>query len=230
MRSVKRSVKGSRSVRLHAVALATLFALPASCTWGSPGGMVVGSGSVTSQTRSVAEFTEVEAGGGIQLDLGTGPRQVVVTAQPNIVDITTTEVSGSRLTVGTTSGYMTSQGLVVKVRAPSLTAVQLSGGAIGSGTAGTSEDLAIEMSGGARATLAGSTGSLELNASGGALPNLAGLRATNATVTLSGGVVATLTVSGSLTGSASGGVVVTLTTRPASSNLETSGGAVLRTP
>lgn len=230
MRSVMRSVKESSSIRLYAVALVTVVALPAGCSWGSPGGMVVGSGSVTSETRSVADFTEVEVGGGIQLDLGTGPWQVVVTAQPNIIDITTTEESGSRLKVGTTSGYMTSQGLVVKVRAPSVTAVELSGGASGSGTAGTSEDLAIEMTGGARATLAGSTGSLHLDASGGALPNLAGLRATNAAVNLSGGVVATLTVSGSLTGSASGGVVLTLTTKPASSNLETSGGAVLRTP
>jgi hypothetical protein len=37
-------------------------------------------------------------------------------------------------------------------------------------------------------------------------------------------------VSGSLKGSASGGVVLTLTTQPASSDVETSGGAVLRNP
>ncbi|MGW5237882.1 GIN domain-containing protein [Monashia sp. NPDC004114] len=226
MRSVTRCV----SIRLGALALATLAALPGACSYGSAGGMVVGSGSVTSQTRSVADFTEVQAGAGIQLELATGPHQVVVTAQPNIVGITTTEVSGSRLTVDTTSGYVTREGLVVKLTAPSLTAIGLSGGAGASGTAGTPEKLAIDMSGGARATLSGSIGDLDLGASGGAIADLGGLRARDASVSLSGGVVATLTVSGSLNGSASGGVVLTLTTRPASSNVDTSGGAVLRTP
>ena len=89
---------------------------------------------------------------------------------------------------------------------------------------------AIQMSGGARTTLSGSTGNLDLTASGGALPDLGGLHATNATVDLSGGVVASVAVSGSLKGSASGGVVLTLTTRPASSQVETSGGAAVRNP
>lgn len=224
-----KSVMRSRSVRGRALGLAAAIAvLSSACSWGSSGGMVVGSGAVTSETRSVAGFTEVQANAGIQLELATGPRQVVVTAQPNIIDITTTEVSGSRLTVDTTSGYVTPQGLVVKVTAPGLTAIELSGGASASGTAGTSKDLSLTMSGGARATLSGSTSSLDLKASGGAIPDLAGLRATNATVDLSGGVVATVTVSGSLKGSASGGVVLTLTTQPASSQVETSGGAVVR--
>ena len=214
---------------LRALGITTAVAvLPSACTWGSAGGMVVGSGSVTSDTRSVSEFTEVEAGAGIQLELATGPRKVVVIAQPNIVDITTTEVSGPRLVVETTSGYVTPQGLVVKVTAPGLTGIELSGGASASGTAGTPENLAITMTGGARAELSGSTSNLDLEASGGAIPNLGELRATKAKVNLSGGVVATVTVSGSLTGSASGGVVLTLTTQPTHTDVQTSGGAVLR--
>ena len=226
-----RSVITFRSVRLRALGLAvTVAVLPTACSWGSPGGMVVGSGDVISETRSVTEFTEVTAHSGIQLELATGPRQVVITAQPNIVDIATTEVSGSRLTLDTTSGYATPHGLVVKVTAPGLTGIELSGGASASGTSGISQDLAIRMSGGARSTLSGSTSNLNLEASGGALPDLGGLPATNATVNLSGGVVASIAVSDSLKGSASGGVVLTLTTQPASSDVETSGGAVLRNP
>ena len=220
-----------RFLRLRSVALAvTVAVVSVACNMGSPGGMVVGSGDVTSEARSVAAFTEVSAGAGIRLELATGPRQVVVTAQPNIIAITTTDVSGSRLTVDTTSGYATPNGLVVKVTAPGLTRIELSGGASAAGTAGTSKELAISMSGGARATLTGSTSNLDLEASGGAFPDLGELRATNATVDLSGGVVASVRVSGSLKGSASGGVVLTLTSQPASSNVETSGGAVVRNP
>ena len=220
-----------RFVRLRALGLAaSLVALATACSWGSPGGMVVGSGDPVSETRSVAEFSSVSAGGGIQVELSTGPQHVVITAQPNILAITTAEVSGSRLTLGTTSGYVTPQGLVVKVTVPRLDGIELSGGASASGTVGTSEDLTIQMSGGARTTVSGSTGNLDLTASGGALPNLGELHATNATVDLSGGVVASVAVSGSLEGSASGGVVLTLTTRPASTRVETSGGAVVRNP
>jgi hypothetical protein len=192
--------------------------------------MVVGSGDVTSQARTVAGFTEVEAGGGIQVKLTTGPQQVVVKAQPNIVEITTTEVSGSRLKVATTSGYVSPHGLVVEVSLPRLTAVELSGGASGSGTAGTVSDLAVELSGGARADLTGTVADLDLNASGGAIAELGALRTTNATIELSGGVVATLDVTGSLTGNASGGVVLTLRSAPTNSDVETSGGAVVRGP
>lgn len=220
-----------RIVRLRPLALAvTVAALVTACSMGSAGGMVVGSGDVTSETRTVAEFTEVSAGGGIQLELATGPQQVVVTAQPNIADIATTEVSGSRLTVDTTSGYVSPQGLVVKVTTPRVTGIELSGGASATGAVGTAQDLAFNLSGGARASLSGSASSVNLEASGGALPDLGELQATNATIDLSGGVVASLRVSGSLTGSASGGVVLTLTTQPATSNVETSGGAVVRNP
>lgn len=220
-----------RFVRLRALGLAaSLVALATACSWGSPGGMVVGSGDPVSETRSVAEFSSVSAGGGIQVELSTGPQHVVITAQPNILAITTAEVSGKRLTLGTTSGYVTPQGLVVKVTVPRLDGIELSGGASASGRVGTSKDLTIQMSGGARTTVSGSTGNLDLTASGGALPNLGELHATNATVDLSGGVVASVAVSGSLEGSASGGVVLTLTTRPASTRVETSGGAVVRNP
>lgn len=209
-----------------ALAVSTLTA----CGYASPGHVEVGSGDVVSRARTVADFTEVEAGGGIQVELASGPRRVVVTGQPNIVDITTTEVAGSRLTIDTTSGFVSPDGLVVKVTTPRLTAVELSGGASASGSVGHAGRLSVRMSGGARSTVSGSTTGLDLQASGGAIPALGDLRATDATVDLSGGVVATLDVSGSIRGSASGGVVLTLVRKPAHTAVETSGGAVVRTP
>lgn len=213
-----------------ALVAALVLALTSACTWGSSGGMVVGSGDVTSQTRTVPGFTEVEAGAGIQLELTTGPQKVVVKAQPNILDITTTEVSGSRLKVDTTSGYVSPRGLVVEISLPRLTGVELSGGASVSGDAGTVPQLTVELSGGARANLTGTATDLDLNASGGAIVDFGALRATNAKVELSGGVVATLDVTGALTGNASGGVVLTLRSAPTNSDVETSGGAVVRGP
>lgn len=220
----------SRVLRMRTLAFAlAVSALPA-CGYASPGHVEVGSGDVVSRTRTVGDFTEVEAGGGIQLQLASGPRQVVVTAQPDIVDITTTEVAGSRLTIETTSGFVSPDGLVVKVTTPRLTALELSGGASASGSVGHAGRLTIRMSGGARSTVAGSASGLDLQASGGAIPALGDLRTTDASVDLSGGVVATLDVSGAVRGSASGGVVLTLVRKPAVTAVETSGGAVVHTP
>lgn len=226
MRSTTRSV----ALRMRTLAFAlAVCALPA-CGYVSPGHVEVGSGDVVSRSRAVGDFTEVEVGGGIQLQLASGPRQVVVKAQPNIADITRTQVAGSRLTVDTTSGFTSPDGLVVEVTTPRLTTLELSGGASASGSVGHAGRLTIRMSGGARATVSGSATDLDLQASGGAIPALGDLRAADATVDLSGGVVATLDVSGALKGSASGGVVLNLVRKPASTSVETSGGAVVRTP
>ncbi len=88
----------------------------------------------------------------------------------------------------------------------------------------------MELSGGSRADLTGTAADLDLNASGGAIAELGALRTTNATIELSGGVVATLDVTGSLRGNASGGVVLTLRSAPKTSDVKTSGGAVVRGP
>ena len=69
---------------------------------------------------------------------------------------------------------------------------------------------------------------LDAQASGGAVLELASLSVTDATIDFSGGVKATLTVSGALRGTATGGVVVDLAASPASVDVDTSGGAVVK--
>lgn len=225
------SSNAARLRRLAAViATAGLTALASACSGELPGGVLVGSGEVTSETREVSEFTEVEAHGGIALELSTGPSAVVVTAQSNLLPITTTVVQGSRLVVDTSRGYTTTQGITAKVTMPKLTAVSLSGGSSATATDVTAQSLAVEMSGGARLTLSGTVDELTINASGGAVLELGSLRAKSASVDLSGGVVATLAVSSSLRGNASGGVVVNLATRPSTVDVETSGGAAVVGP
>lgn len=214
-----------------ALLTAALVALTGACTVDLPGGVVVGSGEVTSEVRKVSDFSEVEAHGGVRLELvNGGTHSVVVTAQPNLLPITTTTVAGSRLTVDTTSGYTTTQGITVKVTTPSLRAISLSGGTTATGEGLTAASLSVESSGGARLTLSGTADDLDVQASGGAILELGSLRVKTAKVELSGGVVATVNVSSSLSGNASGGVVVHLATRPGTVNVETSGGAAVVGP
>lgn len=212
---------------------ACLVTLVAACGGGASisGGLVVGSGQVVSETRELSAFTEVEAHGGIALEIAKGATPgVVVTAQSNLLPITRTTVEGSRLTVDTTKGYTTTEGLTVKVTAPSVTAITLTGGASATGRAVDPSSLVLDLSGGARLDLSGRVDDLSIEADGGAVILLGGLKATTAKVNVSGGVVATLAVSSSLTGTASGGVVITLAERPDTVDVETSGGAAVVGP
>jgi len=215
-----------------AVVTTVLVGLAAGCGGSSiPGGLVVGSGQVVSETRDVSAFTEVEANGVIALEIAKGATTgVVVVAQSSLVPITRTTVDGARLTVDTTKSYTTSERLTVKVTAPRLTAITLTGAASVTGEAVDPSPLAMDLSGGARADLSGTVDDLVIKASGGSVILLGGLQATTATVDLSGGVVATLSVSSSLTGTASGGVVITLAARPNTVDVKTSGGATVVGP
>ena len=214
--------------RGRALLLAGMVALVGACSGELPGSPVVGSGEPTSETRKVPGFTELEVGGGIGVDIVTGSAtSVVVTAQPNLLPLTTTTVDGDRLTVATTKGYTTVHGISVKVTASDLTAIELHGGASMSGDGFEAESLALNLSGGARLDLSGVATDVEVEASGGAVLQLGGLSLTTARVDLTGGVVATMSVSSSITGTASGGVVVNLDERPAMVDVETSGGAVV---
>lgn len=211
-----------------ALLVAGLVAVAAACSGDLPGNVVVGSGEPTTEVRQVADFVEVEASGGVALEVSTGADvEVSVTAQPNLLPLTTTTVDGSRLTVATTRGFTTTRGITVAVTVPRLTVIALSGGSSATGDLGDAESLALDLSGGARVTLVGTVDDLEVAADGGAVIELAGLRATTAGVDLSGGVVAALAVTSSLTGTASGGVVIRLEQRPDAVDVDTSGGAVV---
>ncbi|HEU5144471.1 MAG TPA: DUF2807 domain-containing protein [Dermatophilaceae bacterium] len=230
-RIAKSPTRTSRRRSLAALISAAVLALGAACTGDLPGGIVVGSGEVTSEVRQVPELSEVEVAGGIRLELVNGDTtSVVVTAQPNILSITRTQVEGSKLRVDTSRGYTSVEGVTVKLTTPGLAAISLSGGSSATGETGTVRSLALNASGGARMDLTGTVEVLDVEASGGAILDLGSLRAKTAAVELSGGVVATLNASSSLTGNASGGVVITLATRPGTVNVETSGGAVVKEP
>jgi hypothetical protein len=116
------------------------------------------------------------------------------------------------------------------VTSPDLTGVSASGGVEVSGSGLNSSTLTVEAEGGSSVRLTGTAAQLDARASGGALLELGSLAVDDAVIDFSGGVRATLKVSGNLRGSASAGVVVDLAARPAAVNVETSAGAVVNYP
>lgn len=189
---------------------------------------VHGIGAIRTEVRSVADFTRLEVRAGIKLELAIGtPAKVELTAQENLLPISTTNVADGMLTVDASRPYSSTDGITVKVTMPALTELALLGGASGSAVGVTETALRIRTDSGAILALSGTADSLDLTAKGGGRLDLAAFTAKDATVDLAGGVKVTLGVSGSVKGSAVGGVALVLHGHPASVDVSTTGGAVV---
>ena len=184
-----------------------------------------GEGPPTTESRQVAPFTHVEAGGGIGVDISIGQTpSVEVSAQANIMPIIATDVSGGTLTIHGTQPYNTTAGVTVTIVMTSLEGVTLSGGSQGTAEGISGAQLDITLSGGAGLAASGSVTALALNASGGSRAALDSLVTEAVTADLAGGANATVRASISVYGSASGGSHLTVL-GGGTVNVQTSGGA-----
>lgn len=184
---------------LGSVALLTL----AACTQGQ--------GPTIERTREVADFTRIDAGAGIQVKVTIGPAgPLVVHAQENIQEMVTTTVRNGTLLIEAKGDFTVADPVVVEVRAPSLEAVSLDGGAAVEVNGLEADAVEVSLSGGARATITGTAQRVNLTAKSGSVASLAGLDAATVTVDLWGGATAEVRASASVEGSASGGAKLTV--------------------
>ena len=80
-----------------------------------------GSGVAKTETREVAQFSEIEVGSAIQLDVTVGePTSLVVTADDNVLPLVRTEVAGDRLKIYLDTSLSTNIGVQVKASTPAL--------------------------------------------------------------------------------------------------------------
>jgi hypothetical protein len=203
------------------------IALTACSSQGTPS-VLQGTGPLRSETRSVPAFTSIDVRHGIKLDLRIGsPAKVELEAAENLLPIARTDVSAGTLVVDATRDYSSPDGISVKVTTPSLTALALSGGAVGSATGVDVTGLAVRTDGGAVLTLTGRAESLDLSAKGGGRLDLRDFSAKAATVDLAGGVAVTIAVSDSVKGRAVGSAALVVRGHPSRIDVSTTGGAVV---
>jgi hypothetical protein len=218
-----------RSLTVLGVVNILLVGIFSGCIYmgGSPS-TITGSGPVKTESRTVAEFTTIEARGGINLELSIGaPTSVQVTAQENLLPIVTTSVANGKLTAATTQNYVSSSMVTVTVVVSSLSELAVSEGIHVGGSGIAAGALSLRAEEGAAVTLTGTVDTFTLTASEGTLLDLGGFVARDAAVTLSDGVTGTIAATGNVTGTASNGVVISVAGNPASLNITTSSGAIV---
>ncbi len=174
-------------------------------------GCVTGEGPVTSETREIRPFSELEVGAGIHVVMTIGPvERLEVSAQANVLDAVATNVSGRVLKIDAERDFTSTDPVTVIVTGPSLDRITISGGAQTVVTGLDVDALELSAKGGSIATLSGMATAVKLTADGGATANLAELIAQTVDVGIDGGATATLTAGDVVTGRASGGAQVSV--------------------
>jgi hypothetical protein len=213
--------------------------------FGVIGGVIIGSGNLTTRNFDLSDFTEIAAQSGFQLELvQSSTFSVEVTADDNVMDYIEVYKSGNTLKIRPHwNRSFRSATLRAKVTMPDLYEIKLSGGSQasiagfnsshdlsvglsgGSSVTGniTAGDAYLDLSGGSQVNLQGTADDLDVNGSGGSQLELGAFSVNNADINLSGGGRATVSVNGALDVNLSGGSHVTYIGEPTSIDMNLSG-------
>lgn len=217
--------------RLVPMVAAALFAVAACAGPLAPPTPVPAATDTTTDTRQLDEFTSVSVDGPLNVVFATSASaNVDVEAASNVTPLVSTTVSGSELVVGVTPpGFASAKPVTVRITAPHVTSLSLTGGAQGTMEV-MAKAMAVSVSGGATLRGIGSVEQLTVTTLGNSDAQLGDLAADSASIAAAGGAKATLKVSKQLTGTADGGAVITLTATPVAQSVTLTGGAKLVGP
>lgn len=194
------------------------------------GGMMMGSGNVTTQEFSFSDFTTIRVNSGFRFDIvQSNSYRVRVTADSNLFTAIDVSKTGSTLSVGLKPGYsLHSTSLRVEIAMPDLHGLDLNGGATGSATGfASSHEFTVTSSGGASVSVDGRAHDLTIDASGGSRLDLSSFHVDSAKVNMSGGCQTTINIDGRLDADLSGGSGLRYIGNYIAGTISLSGGATI---
>src|SRR5437016_14038511 len=104
---------------------AGLILLAAGCRWGG----IMGNGHIVTDTRSISDFSEIEANGGFQIEWRTGPPSLTITTDENLLKYISNEVEDNRLRLHSRGNLWSTHGVKVVVSSSTRTGARLTGAA-----------------------------------------------------------------------------------------------------
>jgi len=133
--------------------LAGLVLVAAGCRWGG----IMGNGHIVTDTRSVSDFSEIEADGGFQIEWRSGPPSLSITTDENLLRYIDNQNIDHRLRLHSHGNIWSSHGIKVAISSATRSGAKLTGAArlTASGAAkvfldGTVDDLVTDMTGASR--------------------------------------------------------------------------------
>ncbi len=178
------------------------------CSWSriTNFGGIQGSGTAKTETRSIAGFNKVEAGGAVNVQITAAQKDfaVSVEADDNLLQSIKTEVSDDTLKIYSEDGISTKTLINVKISMPEIIALELSGASSGN-VAGVNTDLIqLKISGASKVIIDGEVIRLTADASGASKIEAENLKAEDVFIDVSGASGATILATEELHANASG--------------------------
>ena len=215
--------QGPRSGVFVAMTIAVVLAgcNDISITFGDMADSVKGSGVSASETRSVANFTSIEASGVGKLNVRVGDGESLrITADNNLLPLIKSEVRDGVLILSSKSGFKSKNEITYEVSAKTIKRLENSGTVSIDAKGFTGGELAVETSGVGNITLAGRVDSLNAGLSGVGSLEAEELVADRVKTSLSGVGSASVRAEKSINGNVSG--IGSLTWKGAATDVSTS--------
>lgn len=172
-----------------------------------PGGTIVGSGNVITDSRPLAGYHAIDLNGvGRLIVTQTGEESLTITADDNIVPLITSEVQDGRLTIADppNTNFQPSQLIVYRVTVSNLDAISISGVVNATVDGIVTADIAADIDGVTTLTLTGSVAHQRVSLEGVSTYLAEGLASETARMSGSGVMTAVLNVSNQLDGDVCG--------------------------
>ena len=187
-------------------------------------GGVHGSGNVASEKRDISGFKSVDVGGVFQVEI-TAQKEfsVEVLADDNLLPLIKTEVDGDTLRIETEKRLKSSNPIIVRISAPDIDDLDVSGAANVTVNNIKNEGLTVGGSGASKIAVTGETAKLTVDVSGATKVDAENLKAENASIDASGASKVSVNVTGELRTEASGASKIVYTGTPQSVENDTSG-------
>jgi hypothetical protein len=185
---------------------------------------VAGSGNVAAEKRDVGDFKSIDVSGVFEVQIvAQKDFSVEVEADDNLLPLIRTEVEDGVLQIETEKRISSPTRLFVKISAPNIEKLEVSGVAKVNVAELKNSALTLDTSGASKITLAGETAKLLIDVSGASKIDAENLKAENAEVETSGASSVNVFVTNYLRADASGASKVTYSGSPANVERKTSG-------
>ena len=156
--------------KITIVVLTLCIAFASGCRWVG----IRGNGRIETDDRTISAFSEIDAGGGFEIEWQSGSPALRITTDENLLSYVESDVSGDTLRLRTQEQIWPTHGIKVVISSPTRTAARIRGAVRLTAKQLTGPKFALEGSGASRVLLDGTvhelladmTGASELDASG----------------------------------------------------------------
>jgi len=142
--------------------LAAVILSTAGCRWGG----IIGNGHLLTDTRSISDFSEIEADGGFQIEWRTGPPSLSITTDENLLRYISNENIDRRLRLHSRGNLWPTHHINVLISSPTRSGAKLTGATRLTAKQLSGHSFAIESTGAAKVMLDGNVDELVTDMTG----------------------------------------------------------------